>query len=80
MTFVDPHTELSASRVAVIGAGISGLACAQALNEQGEKVTVYDKGRGAGGRMSTRRTAERFEFDHGCQYFSATEDRFQKHV
>ncbi|MDB4733093.1 FAD-dependent oxidoreductase [Planctomicrobium sp.] len=80
MTSVDSHTNLSASRVAVIGAGISGLACAQALKEQGAKVTVYDKGRGAGGRMSTRRTAERFEFDHGCQYFSATEDRFQKHV
>ncbi|MDA7503839.1 FAD-dependent oxidoreductase [bacterium] len=80
MTSVDSQANLNASRVAVIGAGISGLACAQALNERGAKVTVYDKSRGAGGRMSTRRTAERFEFDHGCQYFNATEVIFQKHV
>ena len=42
-------------RVAVIGAGLAGLACATALARAGHAVTVLDKGRGPGGRMSARR-------------------------
>lgn len=41
--------------VAVIGAGIAGLSCASALVARGVKVVVFDKGRGVGGRTSTRR-------------------------
>lgn len=64
-------------RIAVIGAGISGLTCANQLHQQGYSVTLYDKGRGVGGRMSTRR-AEQFEFDHGCQFIEASDSRFQQ--
>lgn len=45
-----------AHRVAVIGAGLTGLTCARALGEMGCTVTVFDRGRRPGGRISTRRT------------------------
>jgi photolyase PhrII len=50
----------------VIGAGLSGLTAARTLREQGVDVTVLEKARGAGGRMSTRRDGEH-RFDHGAQ-------------
>jgi renalase len=51
--------------VVVIGAGVAGLACAQALRQAGVAVTVLDKGRGLGGRLATRRTPEG-SYDHGA--------------
>ena len=53
--------------VAVIGAGIAGLAAAQALVATGCLVTVFDKSRGVGGRMATRRIGD-YAFDHGAQF------------
>jgi renalase len=60
--------------IAIIGAGIAGLACAQRLQDGGCSVTLFDKGRGAGGRIATRRVATpvgEIAFDHGAQYFTA---------
>ena len=51
---------------AVIGAGPAGLSAARELKRQGRTVVVLDKGRGPGGRLSSRRT-ERTRFDHGCK-------------
>ncbi|MGB5341013.1 MAG: FAD-dependent oxidoreductase, partial [Thermoanaerobaculia bacterium] len=61
--------------VAVVGAGFSGLACARTLADHGHKVHVFEKSRGAGGRMSTRRT-DSGSFDHGAQYFTVSDRRF----
>ncbi len=67
-------------RVAVVGAGISGAACARALVQAGVHVTVFDKSRGPGGRMSTRRAesvdGHPLAFDHGAQYFTARDPAF----
>lgn len=52
-------------RVAVIGAGMTGLTCARALADAGVEVTVLEKARGAGGRLSSRRT-DHGGFDHGA--------------
>lgn len=52
-------------RVAVIGAGLAGTACARALSEHGLDVTLVEKSRGAGGRTSTRRDGI-WRFDHGA--------------
>lgn len=65
--------------VAIIGAGIAGLACADRLAEAGCTVRLFDKGRGPGGRMSTRRIeldGASVTFDHGAQYFTARDPRF----
>lgn len=52
-------------RIAVIGAGVAGLACAAELAAAGHDVTVFEKARGPGGRLSSRRT-DHGTFDHGC--------------
>ena len=52
------HTAMAISKartVAVIGAGIAGAACARALTLAGHSVRVFDKSRGPGGRLATRR-------------------------
>jgi len=54
--------------VAVIGTGLAGLACAGVLREGGRGVVLFDKSRGYGGRMATRRR-EGFAFDHGLPAF-----------
>ncbi|MDE2621048.1 MAG: NAD(P)-binding protein [Sphingomonadales bacterium] len=66
--------------VAIIGAGLAGLACAEALVAAGYRVALFDKARGPGGRMSTRRVATPLgeaSFDHGAQYFTARDPGFQ---
>ncbi|MFM8940069.1 MAG: FAD-dependent oxidoreductase, partial [Phenylobacterium sp.] len=63
----------SLDRIAIIGAGLSGLACARSLHREGRKVQLFDKARGPGGRMSTRRVETplgTIGFDHGAQYFT----------
>lgn len=65
-----------AKRVAIIGAGMAGLAAARLLREAGAGCTIFDKSRGLGGRMATRRTGD-FSFDHGAQYFTARGPRFR---
>jgi predicted NAD/FAD-dependent oxidoreductase len=61
--------------VAIIGAGMAGLTAARRLAAGGRRVTVFDKGRKAGGRLATRRGAD-FTFNHGCQYFTARDPGF----
>jgi len=65
-------------KIAIIGAGLSGLTAAQQLKNDYD-VSVFDKSRGVGGRMSTRYAGE-YEFDHGAQYFTARDPRFQAAV
>ena len=67
-------------RVAVVGAGISGLICARTLADHGVTVTVFEKSRGVAGRMATRRTEEGLAFDHGAQYFTISDESFGQHV
>jgi len=60
----------------IIGAGMAGLSAARILTQKGHEVTVLDKGRGVGGRMSTR-TIQNARVDHGAQYFSVKTPEFQ---
>jgi len=66
--------------IAIIGAGMAGLIAARTLADHGLPVKVFDKSRGVGGRMATRRTEEGLQFDHGAQYFTARDERFSRHV
>ena len=64
--------------IAVIGAGVAGAVCARALQQAGHRVQVFDKARGPGGRLATRRlewTREdgsigRARLDHGALGFT----------
>ncbi|MDH4051765.1 MAG: NAD(P)-binding protein [Rubrivivax sp.] len=70
--------------IAVVGAGAAGAACALGLRAAGHRVTVFDKARGVGGRMATRRAqwteatgqVVTAEFDHGAPHFAARSPRF----
>ncbi len=66
----------SGAHYAVIGAGLSGLSCARLLAQSGANVTVFEKSRGLGGRLATRRS-DAGAFDHGAQYFTARTPAFQ---
>jgi len=61
--------------IAIVGAGIAGAACANQLMQQKMPVAVFDKGRAAGGRMSSKRTCEGYA-DLGAQYFTARTESF----
>lgn len=68
-----------AMKIAIVGAGIAGLSCAEMLQAAGHTILLFDKGRGAGGRMATRRVptpSGDVAFDHGAQYFTTRDPRF----
>jgi predicted NAD/FAD-dependent oxidoreductase len=77
---LDQRSVGSRLRVAVIGAGISGLSCARTLMDHGLDVVVFDKSKGVGGRLATRRADPDLSFDHGAQYFTARSPGFQRQV
>ena len=62
-------------QVAVVGAGISGVACARVLTEAGHDVVVLDRGRVPGGRMASRRLDGRY-VDLGASYLTARDPAF----
>ncbi len=65
--------------IAIVGAGMAGLACGQALRAAGHGVVLFDKGRRPSGRMAARTIdagAARFAFDYGAQYMTARDPAF----
>jgi renalase len=66
-------------RVAVVGAGISGLACASTLKARGAHVVVFEASRRPGGRAATEITPAG-SFDQGAQFFTAQSSDFESWV
>ncbi|MET0475105.1 MAG: FAD-dependent oxidoreductase [Mycobacterium sp.] len=62
-------------RVAVVGAGLSGAACASALTERGIDVDLIERGRAPGGRMASPSLHGR-RVDVGAAYFTVKEPDF----
>ena len=65
--------------VAIIGAGIAGVAAAKQLQLDGVSTVVLEKSRGPGGRAATRRLNGR-PADHGAQFFTARSREFRAQV
>ncbi len=71
---MNPH---SAPRlpVLIIGAGLSGLAAARELGSRNSSVVIFEKARGVGGRLASRRLTDRSgserSLDSGCTDFAA---------
>ena len=69
--------------VAIIGAGMAGLSCADVLAASGWSVTLFDKGRRPGGRMASRQLETDHgpaSFDFGAQYFTVRDPGFAAEV
>ena len=66
-------------RVAIVGAGLSGLVAGRRLVEGGVDVTLVDKGRAPGGRLATRRIGDA-TLDHGAQFFTVRTPAFRRRV
>lgn len=67
------------SKVAVVGAGLAGLACASVLRRGGCFVEVFEQDRVIGGRTATVRNGL-VAFDAGVQYLTARSDRFRAYI
>ena len=67
---------MTAEKIAIIGAGLSGCVLARTLVDAGFDVTIFEKSGGTGGRLATRRT-DFGAFNHGAQYLSAKNAPFR---
>ncbi len=70
------RTKAKKPKVAVVGAGIAGLAAATTLKQSGLDVTLFEAGSQAGGRLLTHQTDWAL-IDHGAQYFTARDPHFR---
>lgn len=71
------HTTLRMPTICIIGAGLTGLTCAQQLRSKGATVIVLDKGRAPGGRAATRYLSDRDQrCDVGAQFWTARDPAF----
>jgi predicted NAD/FAD-dependent oxidoreductase len=66
-----PQSSLKGRRVAVIGGGVAGVVAARHLVQRGAHVSLFEKSRGLGGRLATRRLDGGVSADHGAQFVTA---------
>ncbi|MCS6777734.1 MAG: FAD-dependent oxidoreductase [Chloroherpetonaceae bacterium] len=57
---------MQSTTVAIVGCGMAGLSAARLLGRAGYQIVLYEKSRGVGGRMATRRV-NGCTLDHGAQ-------------
>lgn len=69
-------------KIAVIGAGISGLTAGRELANAGHEVAVFEKSGGYGGRLATRYAGKdnQQKLDHGVSFFTAESTEFKSLV
>ena len=63
------------NKITIIGSGFSSAVLSKNLKEK--DVLIFDKGRGPGGRSSTRRVEHVGVFDHGLQFISPKKKEFE---
>ncbi|MDB6063775.1 MAG: amine oxidase [Verrucomicrobiaceae bacterium] len=70
---------MTSPHIAVIGAGLSGSACAQLLERAGFRVTVFEKSRGSGGRLASKRIGAH-TVNLGAQSLRASSAEFREQL
>ncbi len=65
--------------IAVIGAGMAGMTCAQQLRALGHRVEVFEREPILGGRLATKRI-DRLNYDLGTPYITARTTEFNRHL
>ena len=65
--------------IAIIGAGLAGIACGQQLRAAGITFRIFEKSRGIGGRVATRRFSTQ-AFDYGARQLEVRSAAFQDAV
>jgi predicted NAD/FAD-dependent oxidoreductase len=67
-------------RLAIVGSGLAGLTAARKLVAAGVEVTLFEKSRGPGGRMASKRLSEPADgsADIGAQYFTVRNPAFRE--
>jgi renalase len=83
--FETQHPELnSLLDFAVIGAGVAGLTAASEISKRGYKLAVFEKARGTGGRLSSKRVAngdgQFMAFDLGCVSITGASEAFSQQL
>ncbi|MCC9599610.1 FAD-dependent oxidoreductase [Stieleria sp. JC731] len=84
-TKVSRPIAMSLPKVAIVGAGIGGLAAARVLQDHGIEVTVFEQSDMVGGRIATKTAksgdgANQYQFDYGAQYFTGCDPTFRRYV
>lgn len=77
MTIPDAAFPDASESTAIIGAGMAGLAAGLLLQEAGQAVSLFEKSRGPGGRMSSKRI-NGVSLDLGAQYFTVRSAGFAR--
>ena len=72
-----PSSPSSSRRIAVVGAGMAGIACARTLMQAGCDVHLYERLPQAGGRMRSV-SGPYGSFDIGAQFFTVRDARFEQ--
>jgi len=70
-------------KVGIVGAGLAGLSCGTALQAHGVEVALFEKARGPGGRLCSRRLETRLgtaTFDFGAQAIGASDPKFLRQL
>lgn len=69
-------------KIGIIGAGLSGLTAGRILARAGHEVSVFEKSKGYGGRMSTRRSGGNPVrlLDHGAPFIAGSSPEFRSFI
>ncbi|HHX36246.1 MAG TPA: NAD(P)-binding protein [Gammaproteobacteria bacterium] len=70
---------MPSSKIAVIGAGMTGITAARSLTNAGHAVQVFEKSRGSGGRLASKRS-EMGRVNLGAQGFSTNDPVFLREL
>ncbi|KZZ46253.1 hypothetical protein A3759_07210 [Thalassolituus sp. HI0120] len=65
------------AHIAIVGAGMAGLSALQRLKEHGHQVTIFDKSRGSGGRLATKKVGDA-SWDMGAQFMRSHDEGFKQ--